>query len=198
RTGLQAHEVLERALAGFAASAAPGMPLHPELARKVRKGEPPQKLFLSVDGKPEVEVDKTEFVLGSGEDVELRRHVPLIRPRPAPAEGGQADAHLSACAQCREERDLLAAAAALIPPLPPREPRAGFAAMVALNAHDRREPFVRWLRWSLGGVVAAGVAAVAAAVLIPAALPLQRSEEMRIAQRLDLFEDLAVVQHREA
>src|SRR5438132_11195245 len=68
----------------------------------------------------------------------------------SPAEREQADAHLSACAQCREERDLLAAAAALIPPLPPREPRAGFAAMVALNAHDRREPFVRWLRWSLG------------------------------------------------
>src|SRR2546430_826229 len=83
RTGLQAHEVLERALAGYAASAAPGMPLHPEPARKVRKGEPPQKLFLSVDGKPEVEVDKTEFVLGSGEDVDLRLDLPLISPRHA-------------------------------------------------------------------------------------------------------------------
>ena len=83
RTGLQAHEVLERALAGFAASAAPGMPLHPELARKVRKGEPPQKLFLSVDGRPEVEVDKTEFVLGSGEGVDLRLDLPLISPRHA-------------------------------------------------------------------------------------------------------------------
>src|SRR2546425_1213792 len=103
----------------------------------------------------------------------------------SPAEREQADAHLSACAQCREERDLLAAAAALIPPLPPREPRAGFAAMVALNARDRREPFVRWLRWSLGGVLAAGVAAVAAAILIPAAPQLQRSEDVRIAQRLD-------------
>jgi len=81
RTGLQAHEVLERALAGYAASAAPGMPLHPEPARKIRKGEPPQKL--SVDGKPEVEVDKTEFVLGSGEDVDLRLDLPLISPRHA-------------------------------------------------------------------------------------------------------------------
>src|SRR5256712_6768518 len=109
----------------------------------------------------------------------------------SPAEREQADAHLSACAQCREERDLLAAAAALIPPLPPREPRAGFAAMVALNARDRREPFVRWLRWSLGGVLAVGVAAVAAAILIPAAPQLQRREDARVAHRLDPFEDPA-------
>jgi anti-sigma factor RsiW len=115
----------------------------------------------------------------------------------SPADREQVDAHLSACPQCREERDLLAAAAPLISPLPPREPRAGFAAMVALNARDRHTPFLRWLRWSLGGVAAAGLAAVAAAILVPAAHP-QRSEEVRIAQRLDLFEDLAVVQHREA
>ena len=114
----------------------------------------------------------------------------------SPAEREEADSHLSACLQCREERDLLAAAAPLISPMPPREPRPGFAAMVALNARDRRRPFVRWRRWSLGGV-AAGMAALAAAILIPAAPP-QRSEEVRIAQRLDLFEDLAVVQHREA
>src|SRR2546428_10545935 len=102
----------------------------------------------------------------------------------SPAEREQADAHLSACAQCREERDLLAAAAALIPPLPPREPRAGFAAMVALNARDRREPFVRWLRWSLGGVLAAGVAAVAARVLIPGGPPPEGSGDRRIAPGL--------------
>jgi predicted anti-sigma-YlaC factor YlaD len=112
------------------------------------------------------------------------------------SEREQVEAHLSACPQCREERDLLADAAALISPLPPREPRAGFAAMVALNARDRA-PFVRWLRWSVGGVAAAGAAAVAVAMLIPAARP-WHSEEVRIAQRLDLFEDLAVVQHREA
>src|SRR5438445_13872530 len=102
----------------------------------------------------------------------------------SPAEREQADAHLSACAQCREERDLLAAAAALIPPLPPREPRAGFAAMVALNAHDRREPFVRWLRWSLGGVLATGVAPVAHAAVVRGARELPRNEDVGVAAGL--------------
>jgi hypothetical protein len=83
RTGLEPAVVLERALSAYAAAAAPGMPVHPEPPRKARKGEPPQKLFLSVDGKPEVEVDKTEFVLGSGEGVDLRLDLPLISPRHA-------------------------------------------------------------------------------------------------------------------
>src|SRR5205807_8578298 len=70
-------------LSAYAAAAAPGMPLHAEPARKVRKGEPGQKLFISVAGKPEVEIDKTELVLGSGEGVDLRLDLPLISPRPA-------------------------------------------------------------------------------------------------------------------
>ena len=77
-------EVIERALAGYAAAVAPGMPLHPEPPRKGKTGEPPpQRLFLSVDGKPEIEVDKSEFVMGSGEDVDLRLDLPLISPRHA-------------------------------------------------------------------------------------------------------------------
>ncbi|MGZ6144324.1 MAG: FHA domain-containing protein [Myxococcales bacterium] len=84
RTSLLPREVLERALAGYAAAVAPGMPLHPEPPKKGKKGEPPpQKLFLSVDGKPEIEVDKSEFVMGSGEDVDLRLDLPLISPRHA-------------------------------------------------------------------------------------------------------------------
>ncbi len=84
RTSLLPREVRERALAGYAAAVAPGMPLHPEPVKKGKKGEPPpQKLFLSVDGKPEVEVDKSEFVLGSGEDTDLRLDLPLISPRHA-------------------------------------------------------------------------------------------------------------------
>src|SRR5205823_9555470 len=74
RTGLVAREVVERALAGYAAAVAPGMPLRPPPPpKKGKKGEAPlQKLFLSVDGKPEIEVDKSEFVLGSGPDADLR------------------------------------------------------------------------------------------------------------------------------
>ena len=84
RTRLLPHEVLERALAGYSAAVAPGMPLHPEPPKKGKKGEPPpQKLFLSVDGKPEIEVDKSEFVMGSGEETDLRLDLPLISPRHA-------------------------------------------------------------------------------------------------------------------
>jgi FHA domain-containing protein len=84
RTSLSAREVVERALAGYAAAVAPGMPLHPKPPVKGKKGEPPaQKLYLSVDGKPEIEVDKLEFVLGSGVDTDLRLDLPLISPRHA-------------------------------------------------------------------------------------------------------------------
>ena len=84
RTGLGPRDVLARALAGYAAAVAPGMPLHPPQPHKGKKGAPPaQKLYLSVDGKPEIEVDKGEFVMGSGEGVDLRLDLPLISPRHA-------------------------------------------------------------------------------------------------------------------
>src|SRR3954470_12595376 len=84
RTSLTPREVVERALAGYAAAVAPGMPLHPEPPRKGKKGETtPQKLYLSVEGKPEIKVDKHEFVLGSGEGADLRLDLPLISPRHA-------------------------------------------------------------------------------------------------------------------
>jgi hypothetical protein len=114
-----------------------------------------------------------------------------------PAEREEAQAHLSVCADCREERDLLASAREVIAPLPAREPRVGFAPRVALNARDQQTPFLRWLRWTFGGVAAAGLAALAAAIAVPGS-PSQHGDEVRIAQRLELFEDLAVVQHREA
>jgi len=111
----------------------------------------------------------------------------------------QVDAHLAGCPACREERDLLLAARALIAPLPPRDPRAGFAARVALAARDRRpREFWRWLRFASGGIAAAAVAVAAAVLLIPPQSGLHRGDEVRIAQRLDFFEDLAVLQNREA
>jgi pSer/pThr/pTyr-binding forkhead associated (FHA) protein len=45
--------------------------------------EPALRLFLSVDGKPEIEIEKPEFVLGSGPDTDLRLDLPLIAPRHA-------------------------------------------------------------------------------------------------------------------
>jgi len=83
RTRLEPAVVLERALTAYAAAAAPGMPLHVEPPRPRGKDDPPQKLFLSVDGKPEVEVKKTVFVLGSAEGVDLRLDLPLISARHA-------------------------------------------------------------------------------------------------------------------
>jgi hypothetical protein len=84
RTGLVPREIIERALAGYAAAVAPGMPLEPPPKPKGRSVTPTQSLFLSVDGKPEVEVKQSEFVLGSGaEGVDLRLDLPLISPRHA-------------------------------------------------------------------------------------------------------------------
>jgi len=105
--------------------------------------------------------------------------------------------HLLACTACREENELLQSAREVIAPLPAAEPRVGFAAMVALNARDRRAPgFAHWLRWALGGAALAGAAALALVVAMPGGS--LRSREVMIAQRLDLFEDMTVLQNREA
>jgi hypothetical protein len=95
-----------------------------------------------------------------------------------------------------DESALLREAQAVIRPLAPREPRAGFAAMVALNARDaRRSSFGAWLRWTFGGLALAGVAALAVGVAMPSP---RHDDEAMLAQRLDLFEDLAVVQNQQA
>ncbi len=93
-----------------------------------------------------------------------------------------------------DEASLLAEARALMAPLADREPRAGFAAMVASNARDRRGGFASWLRWSAGGLAVAGAAALAVAIAMPA----PRHEDEMLAQRLDLYEDLTVVQNQQA
>ena len=115
-----------------------------------------------------------------------------------PEEREQAAAHLEACAACREERDLLLQGRSLVAPLPPKDPRPGFAATVALAARDRRtSPFTQWLRWSVGGLALAGAAAVAVVIATPAAPP-PRGDELMLAQRLDLLEDMTVMQNQEA
>jgi hypothetical protein len=53
-----------------------------------------------------------------------------------------------------------------------------------------------WWRWAFGGGLAA--AAAAAAVLIARPAPRPSGEELLVAQRLELFEDLNVVQNQDA
>ena len=121
----------------------------------------------------------------------------LLSGAVAPEEKAQAEAHLTSCARCREELDLLASARSVIAPLAPVEPRIGFAPTVAFNAHARRpSPFKLWLRWMLGGA-ALGTAAMAAAIVLTARTNRPGGENV-LAERLDLFEDLAVLQNREA
>jgi hypothetical protein len=96
-----------------------------------------------------------------------------------------------------DEEALLREARQVVPPLPAFEPRAGFAASVALAARDQRigDRFgVRWLRWAAGGLAVAGVAAGALVMARPHPAP----SELLLAQRLDLYEDMAVLQHQEA
>jgi hypothetical protein len=91
------------------------------------------------------------------------------------------------------DEELLASARSVISPLPSVEPRAGFAAMVALTARDRRgSAFSAWLRWALGGLAVAGAAAIAS----PG--PRHRADELMLAQRLELYEDMSVMQNQEA
>lgn len=81
----------------------------------------------------------------------------------------------------------------------PTEPRAGFAASVALAARDRRAgSFASWLRWSGGGLALAGAAAVALVFAQPGAAPAGRQDELVLAQRLELYEDMTVMQNQEA
>ncbi|HZX96682.1 MAG TPA: zf-HC2 domain-containing protein [Myxococcales bacterium] len=109
----------------------------------------------------------------------------------------EVETHLAACPRCREERDLMSPALGLMAPLPPVDPRPGFAARVALAAQDRRPaPLAQWLRWSAGGFVVATAAAVVVAVL-PAPQP-RLGDDVMLAQRLELFEDLAVLQNQQA
>jgi anti-sigma factor RsiW len=122
----------------------------------------------------------------------------LVSGALAPEEKARAEGHLASCARCREERDLLDSARPVIAPLDPVEPRTGFAAKVAFEAGARRtSPFRVWLRWVLGGA-ALGTAAMAAAMVLTARSDAVGGENAVLAWRLELFEDLAVVQNREA
>ena len=119
--------------------------------------------------------------------------------------------HPKADAGLREETELLRQARALLPALPESEPRPGFAQRVAARAMDEqpRPVGAPWWRWAFGGVALAGGAAAFLLMVAPAApgpaggellaqLTAQSRGEFLLAQRLDLYEDLGVVQDQEA
>ena len=115
------------------------------------------------------------------------------------AEAAEVRRHLESCAACAEERDLVRGGLSVVAPLPPAEPRPGFAVRVAAHAVDARpRPLgAPWWRWAFGGGLAA--AAVAAAAVIVARPPARSgADEVLLAQRLELFEDLNVVQNQDA
>jgi hypothetical protein len=95
-----------------------------------------------------------------------------------------------------DEQELLAEGLRVFPRLPAVEPRAGFATMVALNARDARKPFAQWLRFSLGGLALASAAVVALVVATPK--PQRAPDDLVLAQRLELFEDMTVMQNQQA
>ena len=114
------------------------------------------------------------------------------------AEAGEVRRHLESCAACAEELKLLQAGTSIVAPLPVAEPRPGFAGRVAARAAGLhpRPVGAPWWRWAFGGGLA--VAAAAAALFIARPGPRANGEELLVAQRLELFEDLNVVQNQDA
>ena len=121
----------------------------------------------------------------------------LLRGDLGAPERAAAEAHLAVCPACREERDLLASAREIVPELAPFEPRLGFAAKVASAAGDAQPSGVqRWLRFSFAGMAAAAAAAVLMVIFVHPGPT--HSREVMLAQRLDLFEDMPVMQNQQA
>ena len=118
------------------------------------------------------------------------------------AEAAQVRAHLASCPACEDERQLLEAGRTILRPLRAEDPRAWFATKVAARAAEGRPRPIGapWWRVAFGGGLVAGAVAAVALIIVPA---LQRPQpavrdEMILAQRLDLFEDLGIVQNQDA
>jgi anti-sigma factor RsiW len=107
--------------------------------------------------------------------------------------------HLASCRVCSEEHDLLQQAIAFVPTLGRVDPRPGFAVRVAALAAERRPHPIGapWWRWAFGGGLAVAAAAAAVLVIMPGT-PKNARDDVVLAQRLELFEDLNVVQNQDA
>ncbi|GAC1550640.1 MAG: hypothetical protein NVS2B9_16810 [Myxococcales bacterium] len=107
--------------------------------------------------------------------------------------------HLAGCRACTEERAGLEEARALLAPLR-AEPRPGFALRVARQAGGGavRTVGAPWWRWAAGGGLAVASLAALALVAVGPRRAQQPSEDLRMAQRLDLYEDMSVLQNQQA
>src|SRR3954452_13291607 len=83
RPGLPPREVIERALAAYAAAVAPGMPVVPASPAGKSRRSARKRLFVSVAGGPEIEIKKSEFVFGRDSSSDIASDVPLVSPRHA-------------------------------------------------------------------------------------------------------------------
>ena len=127
----------------------------------------------------------------------LLAHLDGLLPRP---ETEQVSRHLAACPDCASEREILAQARGLLPSVS-AEPRPGFAQRVARNAADAhaRPLGAPWWRWAFGGgLAAAGLAALVLVAGVGRGRSAQPSQDLRVAQRLDLYEDMTVLQNQDA
>jgi hypothetical protein len=114
-------------------------------------------------------------------------------------------------ASVTDEAALVREARELFPPLGEVEPRPGFSRRVALRAAEvRPRPFgAPWWRWAFSGGALAATAALLL-LLVPRGQParpalgdgalaqLATGPELLLAQRLELYEDLTVVQDQDA
>jgi anti-sigma factor RsiW len=118
----------------------------------------------------------------------------------APGDAEEVNRHLSGCGECAEERAALEEARRLLVPMR-AEPRPGFAGRVARKASSQASKTARaplW-RWAAGGGLAvASLAALALVAIGPRRGPDGPSQDLRMAQRLDLYEDMSVLQHEQA
>lgn len=115
------------------------------------------------------------------------------------SEAARVREHVASCAACSEERDLIQQARSVVSPTPSGEPRPGFAVRVAARAAELHVQPVGapWWRWAFGGALGAAVIAAAVALVGSGRAPVP-GEELLVAQRLELFEDLNVVQNQDA
>ena len=116
------------------------------------------------------------------------------------ADTAEVRAHLASCAACEEERRLLEESRAVVPRVTDIEPSPWFAAKVAARAAEARPRPVGapWWGWAVGGFAVAAVAGAALVIVPRVRGPQAPRDDMVLAQRLDLFEDLGIVQNQEA